>query len=466
MSTINDELRSRFMRNDLPADEMAAVEKELIASGQADAALQELEWEYVEDEDEVNALIGEDKEKIEREKKFDELCGNSSLLVSVVMNTKTNTDMESKKLTQEEMTLVKNRFNGIDSNYDPKQSLTDNLVDAYMKAHPEATGADAATVVGRLIDGCEMLTRKYNEAIANNGFDAEGEISAMCEGRTVEERFTFLSNSLAMVEALNLGTFESQDDLKEALKKQVADIAAANPTPTEKDCDNLRQLLSEALANNTLLLSGTDKARELFEAANEGQASVIDFASEQYDDARIKAEMALAMWLEYEAGNITSIESGATPESIGIGAAMSVEEGKILNDVAKGSKTTDMAVKCLKILGGVALACMLFYVSMLGIAFVAGWASIGLMALFGTSTLGIIATVALMLPLIFGLSNTCIECGYYIFEKAGVVYDKVVEKLRESIFPRVVELGKKLISWIKRKLGIEPTTTENVVVYA
>jgi len=165
------------------------------------------------------------------------------------------------------------------------------------------------------------------------------------------------------------------------------------------------------------------------------------------------------MWLEYEAGNIASIEPGATPESIGIGTATAVEEAKVVEDLATGRTTADIAIKCLKILGGVALFLLLGYVSVIISAVVGGFTAIALMSLFGTSTIACIASMVLTLPLLCGIAQLCVDGGSFVLEKAGQAFDFVVEKLRESIFPKIKEIGSKFIAWIKEKFSTSYGTT-------
>jgi len=172
------------------------------------------------------------------------------------------------------------------------------------------------------------------------------------------------------------------------------------------------------------------------------------------------------MWLEYEAGNIASIEPGATPESIGIGTATAVEEAKVVEDLATGRTTADVAIKCLKILGGVALILLLGYIGLTFAATIGGLAASALLSVFGTSTIACIATTTLSLSLVLGYAKLYLDGCETVFEGAGNAFDFVVEKLRESVFPKIREIGSKFITWIKEKLGGKQSTTETTVVMA
>lgn len=467
MSYIDPNMLDKFNRNALSKEELNKIESEMLLNKVANASLSILFQEYHTRTD-VDDLIGKDEDDFtaltEIEKKVCEKSKKFNTPASVDTNIKIQQSMNNMKVTTEDMEKVAERCKSINTAHESTMTLSENLVAAYKAYRPELTEEEATEVVVKIMKGCEELTRKYNQAIAE-GFNAEAEIKAMTKDMDVETRFNYLVNALSAVDALNVSTFASQKDANEAINKAIAEYAAATPNPTDEDCETIQKLLVEAISNNTLLLSGLEKAQELLASAKDAN-TVIDFTLNQYDDARTKAEMALAMWLEYEDGNLPSIEAGATPESIGIGAATAVEEAKIMNDVATGRTTADMAVKCLKILGGVALFLLLGYLGFVVAATVGGLAAAALMSVFGTSTIACIATMVICLPLLWGVAQLSVNAGAYIMDKAGKAFDFVVEKLRESVFPKIKEVTSKFLTWLKGKLGGRQSSTETVIAMA
>lgn len=465
--TLDPRTLDNFNHNTLAKEELIKIESEMLQNKVANASFSTLIQEYQTRSD-IEDLIGEDEEKDnqwqENEKIIDEKCKNEHICVSVETNNKIQQRMNNMKITQEEMVKVAERCKSISSNYESNLTLVENLVAAYKKACPELLEEEVTEKVKKLMKGCDDLTIRYNRAIAE-GFNVEEEINSLTKGLDVETRFNYLVNALSAVEALNASNFASLKDANETMKKNIEDYTKATENPTEADCDEMQKLLVEAISSNTLLLTGMENAQQLLASAKDAN-SAIDFTKAQYDDARTKAEMALAMWLEYENGNLTSIETGATPESIGIGAATAVEEAKIVNDVATGRKTADIAIKCLKILGGIALFLLLGYIGVVIAAMVGGLAAAALLSIFGTSTIACIATIAICLPLISGLAQLCVDGGTYVFEKAGEAFDFVVENLRESVFPKVKETFIKVIAWFKEKLGGHQPSVETAVVMA
>lgn len=465
--TLDPRTLDNFNHNTLAKEELIKIESEMLQNKVANASFSTLIQEYQTRSD-IEDLIGEDEEKDnqwqENEKIIDEKCKNEHICVSVETNNKIQQRMNNMKITKEEMVKVAERCKSISSNYESNLTLVENLVAAYKKACPELLEEEVTEKVKKLMKGCDDLTIRYNRAIAE-GFNVEEKINSLTKGLDVETRFNYLVNALSAVEALNASNFASLKDANETMKKNIEDYTKATENPTEADCDEMQKLLVEAISSNTLLLTGMENAQQLLASAKDAN-SAIDFTKAQYDDARTKAEMALAMWLEYENGNLTSIETGATPESIGIGAATAVEEAKIVNDVATGRKTADIAIKCLKILGGIALFLLLGYIGVVIAAMVGGLAAAALLSIFGTSTIACIATIAICLPLISGLAQLCVDGGTYVFEKAGEAFDFVVEKLRESVFPKVKETFIKVIAWFKEKLGGHQSSVETAVVMA
>lgn len=454
MAKIQKSDLDKFIRNELPRVRMLEVEQSILESGAQDAILSTMLQECDEIEG-VDDLIGPDEENIfeKSEKYFDELCKIFCQDDSVVVNQKFFNFlniMNTINITTEDLAKVTDRYNAISSSHDENVSLKENLVNYYLSANSDASATDAEELVNKLLDGCETLTRKYNEALAGN-FNVEEEIAAITEGRDTVERFSILVNALALVQNLNLGTFASQANMKEALEKAIDELNQATPNPTDADCEAIAKMLAEAVENNTLMVKGIEGARQLFEAVKTDQATAIDFASEQYDDARVKAETALAMWLEYQEGNIESLEVGLSPEAVAVGAATAVEEAKVMDDLARGNKTADVAIRWLKILGGVALTCLLGYVGIVSLVMIGSVASYGLMTLLGTSAIACFATMVLVLPMLWGAANIEFKAGEYIVEKAGEVYDFVVEKLRNNIFPKIIEVANRFFAWLKSK---------------
>ena len=460
MKVISEDTFSKFVRNELTKEKMNLAEKELISTGTANAVFSTLLSNYMESQD-VDDILGVDEEVeqylSEQKKIFSEICKKLEKDNSIMSNNLKFKNMENINLTKEELQKVTERYNSLKDSYDNNVSLKDNMLNAYLAARPDADKEKAEELVGKLLDGCDKLTSMYNEALEKGDFDVRKEIDALGKDMSVEDRFHLIVNTLVVVEKINLSTYSSMTNAKEEVEKAIKDYLEATPDPTQADCDAMLDALADAIKNNTIVLAGVEKAQEMLNEAKNGDAAIIDFASAQYDDATVKAMMALAMWLEFEDGNLPSMPAEVTPEMVGVGAATAVEEAKIASDVATGRKTVDVAVKCLKILGGVALACLLLYICINITIFVGGMIMLGLMSLLGTSVVATIVAMIIAIAAMWKTAELGTDAGFYIMEKAGKVYDLIVEKLRETVIPAIRKGVEALVKWIKNILGSRPT---------
>lgn len=464
MAIMDADKVEKFFRNDLTKGEMISIEQELIESGDINAAYLSTLIEF-ENQDEIDDLIGvdEDAESVKNIDFFSEFCEKVKNAASIVINTQTFNKMKNFKLNQEEMTKVTNRYHAITAATDTSKSLKENLVNYYISLNSTKTAEEANSIVTGLIDGCNELTEKYNTAM-RKGFKPEVEISTMTADMSTEERFLFLVNAIATVETLNVSAFGKQEGLKEAIETAVKKWVENTTHPTDADCDVLQAKLANAVINTSLLINGTEQVKEMLQAAGKDTATSIDFASKQYDDAKMKAEMALAGWIEYEEGNLPSIPAETIPKVMGVSVATAVEEAKVMNDVANGSKTVDMAVKCLKVLGGVALTCLLGYGALLGITYFAAMGSFALLTLLGSSGLAVAITFCIMLGVSFGLAKGAAGIGTYVVEKAGKIFDIVVKTLRENVLPQIVAGAKSFIAWVKSKFTAQEGASTTTIL--
>ena len=463
---MNENILNKFIANDLPHDEMVTFEHELFHSDNANSVFHTIIQDYLESPD-INDLIGPDDQQYsifeKKAKIFDEKLGHFLNLASnVVYNHNNYTYMNNINFSKDELNGIAKRYESITQVHNDDLSLVENLSNAYLASHPDATIEDAKTIAMKLLDGCETLTRKFNESL-KNGFFPEKELEVMCANKSVEERFSFLVNALAFIENANLESLNNNTDIKDAIKKSIDSYNEANPNPTIADCEALQKILAEAIVNNNILLTGSEKARELIDSIGNNEQFACDFAAEQYNDSRLKAEMALAAWIEYENGNIKSIEQGAMPEAIAVGVATAIEETKIMNDVASGKTKADIAVKCLKILGGIALVCILGYLSILACSVISGLIAIGLMSILGTSVIATIASIALTIPILWGMAELCVNGGAFILEKAGTAFDVVIDKLRNNIIPKIKDIAAMFINWVKSKFSKNNTSSSETV---
>ena len=376
------------------------------------------------------------------------MCTKILLSQSLMINNKNNRIMETTKFTKAELNAITNRLNAIHAHGSEELSLKDRLVSYYMTTDENLTKEEAEQTVSRLMSGVDDLTSKYKAAL-ENGWNPNDHIAEMTAGMTTQERYDFLVNAISIVRNLNVNILGDASDIKGDVEAAIAEMKTSNAEVTDATCAALQASLAELLESSPLMLTGEDKIKEMMDAARGQSTNVVDFASSEYDDYRYKNEMALAVWIEHKEGNITSLPEGILPESLGVSIAAGVEEAHVMEEVASGNKTIEWAVKCLKILGGIALVCFLGYIALLGLVltslafFEAG------MIVMGTSTVAMVFAGIFSLLVSWGICDSVIDYGTKVLEWCGEAYDWVVLKLKDSVYPKIKSATQKLVTWVR-----------------
>jgi hypothetical protein len=385
------------------------------------------------------------------------MCTKILLFQSIDTNNKNNRIMETTKFTKAELDIIANRLNIIHSHGSEDLSLKERLVSYYRTTDETLTKEEAESTVSRLMSGVDDLTSQYKDAL-NNGWDPNEHITAMTANMTTQERYDFLVNAISIVKSINANTLGGVSDIKGDVEAAIAELKANNAEVSDATCESLQSCLSELLESSTLMLTGEEKIKEMMEAAHGQSTNVIDFASAEYDDYRYKNEMALAVWIEHKEGNITSLPERILPESLGVSIAAGVEEARVMAEVASGNRTIEWAVKCFKILGGIALACFLVYIALLGLALsVVAFFELGILVM-GTSSVAIFIATALAFLLSWGYCEIAINFGAKIMEWCGEAYDWVVMKLKDNVFPRLRTATQNLVTWVREIFQRSGTT--------
>lgn len=397
------------------------------------------------DEDESYKLY----EKVE--KYSDLICKNLLLNHSINVNNKNLKHMEKINFTKDELGIITNRFNEIHSAYDETKSLKENLVSYYMTINETISADDAELIVTRLMSGVEELTTKFQKAMAE-GWNPKEHVDAMVEGMTLQQRYDFLVNAISLVNTLNVQTMGEVQDVQATINETIEKMKSGNIEVTDTVCDELQNSLTELLQSSPLMVTNAEQIKEMMDAANGQTTNVVDFASSQYDDYRYKNEMALATWIEYKNDTLTTLPSDMIPEALGVSVAAGVEEAYIMEETSNG-KPIEWAVKCLKVLGAIALTCFLGYVAILGLALLAGAFFEASILVMGTSTIAIIAATALSFLICWGYSEVAIKAGTKILEWTGKAYDWIIDKFKEDIVPIIKKGTQKCLNWLKSNFG-------------
>ena len=356
--------------------------------------------------------------------------------------------METTKFTKAELNAIANRLNAIHAHGNEGLSLKDRLVSYYMTIDETLSKEEAEMTVSRLMSGVDDLTSKYKAALVN-GWKPNEHITEMTAAMTTQERYDFLVNAISIVQNLNMNILGGTSDIKGDVETAISELKAKNAEVTDDTCEKLQAFLSELLETSPLMLTGEDKVKEMMDAARGESTNVVDFASSEYDDYRYKNEMALAAWIEHKEGTITSLPEGILPESLGVSIAAGVEEAQVMAEVASGNKTIEWAVKCLKILGAVALVCFLGYIALLGLALTIAAFFEAAILVMGSSEIAIFIASIISFLVSWGYCDVMIKFGTKVLEWCSEAYDWVVIKLKDNVYPAFKTAVEKFVKRVR-----------------
>lgn len=442
-----EDRRKEYFDNNLSENEIGKVEAHI-----ADfKAIYPEDFSFNEECD--DELIGVDDDEIavifqKSEKISEKICKNVLNAHSIEMNNKNIQIMETTKFTATELSIISNRHNEIHSAANESLSLKENLVAYYMSTDSDLSQEEADRVVTGLMSGVEDLTTKFNTAI-EEGWNPEEHIGSMVAKMSTQQRYDFLVNAISIANTLNTRTIGDMPDIQASINETIEKLKSGHIEVTETLCDELQSSLSEMLTASPLMLSNTEKIKEMMNAASEDGLAIIDFASAQYDDYRLKNEMALAAWIEHKKGSLTSLPTDIVPEALGVSIAAGVEEAHIIEEMTSGSRTLEWGIRGLKILGAVALVCFLGYIALLGMTLMMGAFFEASILIMGTSTVAIFTASALSLIICCGYLEIARRVGAKLLDWSGEAYDWLMNKFKNDIYPTIKSSFTNLVSTIQ-----------------
>lgn len=362
--------------------------------------------------------------------------------------------MNTFNLSEEEALKVKELVEKIQLSEKPDLSVKENMVSIYMEECEGVFPEDAEEIANKIEKGVIALTDTYNEAVASEDFNFVSGLEEMGKDFSLEDKYNCYLNSLAAIRALDYNNVVSNQNVVEGFDEIKKQAYSVEGEVTQEMLDKVIADIDEALKNSTLCLSGKQSLMKLIEQLPEGEEGVRTFVEESYDDLKFKQYSALATYIAYKQGNVTSIPENTDAEVIAMGVAAGIEQEKICEDVKAGRKAWDVAVNCLKILGGVVLFCLMGWVMInvaLGIVFgvITGVLSLlggGLTAVIIASIAGMFVAYKLSPALFDEIVEPCME-------KVGELYDKLTNFIKDKAYPWIVEKTKAFCNFIREKLG-------------
>lgn len=454
---IGDIVFYRFANNLLPKDDMARVAKSLRESGEIGDALQACVTSYEANRKIADDMIGVDTEMEGHEKKCvdgerisaddDSILSNN--IKKTIMTANINLTVDEQKSIQS----IIESFNTSSANAEAT-TLEDRLVKFYVEQRPGTFPEDAYQTIKEMRHGIETFNDNLQKALSESGFDYAAELHKLAADISVRQKYDLYANFLAALQTLSASNLSAD---------QLAEIEDYQALRCKLDVDgevgedmiaDLEAKIVDMLENNTLCLGSTDRLRELVAQLPNGADAIGEVIRGSEEDMRQKLVASMATYIAYQNDQIESMRGKEfTAEAVAIATAAGVEQAHVIDDLNAGRTTVDVAIKVLKIIGGVAMFSILAYFSFLLMIGSASVVSLMLVNLFGTSLIATIGSFTIMCMFLIELGDTLADAGSVVMKWSSRTFDLVVDTWRKVAYPAIAAALTGVGQWLKDKLG-------------
>lgn len=449
----------RFVNGQLSHDELVAVERDLIDTGEATSSLEASIVSYRANYTEAEDILGIDEIFYRRN------AINRSGRYSIVSEPLKN-DFMTQYFNKNEMAGINSILEELDAALSDDRPFADVLADFYLHKCPGATRSEAQDVIEGLKRG--IMTCNENLHAVLNSPETEVDYIGLIENATrdmsLEEKYDFLVNYLVAVQLvsadnldMNLEVIEGLDELKGRIFKSAGEI-------TEGMIDDLESRISDVLNNSVLILPNLDSLENLVNDLASGSRTVEEFGIGSKEDLEQKLKMSLSVYIAYKQNSISSVAGEeVTPESIGIGIAAGVEESKVIEQVRAGKKDVNLAIKIIKAIGAIALFSILVIGGACIVSDVVLVSTYAFLSILGTSVLGTILSCCASFFLI-GIPLVKAYAGMTGSVMTGA--DRLFDKLAQDWIPDAVHWTmqhiQEFLAWISSMRDKESIVTVDV----
>lgn len=375
---------------------------------------------------------------------------------------KNTLNMETINFTTDQLNSISANAANIVENINSELSTLSNMTEKLLANEPSLTPEGAAAVCRSLIEGVTNFDKAYKELCKAEPSDAEYDemLYNMCienvESLTPEQQAAALLNFIALVKTLdasNIGRAMNQGDAT-SFNDFLNQGATIEGTVDQATLDELKELLRETLAHNTICLTGLEDERQFIAAALASDATLAQTLSEKkISEADYKAYAALAAYIALHKGELESEGADATPEALGAAVAAGIEREKVTTDAAKGRISWEKACKYLKYIGGALLYAFLGWIALnLGMYIMAGTVLLTVGAI-GTSVFTILSGLVLGTYLaVKGATWFMDNVTKPAAEAAEKAYDTIVNFFKNNnIVENAAKAYHDFVAWLKAR---------------
>jgi hypothetical protein len=467
MGIVDNEKFKAFVESSLPTDQMIQVKDELLSADEGEAVM--MACQMIDPSDYGNSqgifAVDADDDEIFFEKnnrKDDRIGARFNYMNMRKQKNNLNSIVMKTKLTNEQIHLIEQNVNDFSNLEDKDKSLEANLAAYYMSRVPDVTHDEAMEIVSRLKNGITTFNTNLANALKMEEVDYSEMIERVMQteqisNKSLIEQYEVLVNILSMLHSIeadnfsmeNLTHYHSFAEIKDKYIKTTGEVS-------EEDIDSVKELINETLQNSSFCLGTIDRIRELIDQTAEDPETVVGIVYDQKSDIRMKLIQSMATYVAVVKGDIldsTFSAEKATPEMIAVGVAAGVEEQRVIVDLGSGKCDQSLAVRIIKIIGGVALATLMlfgviastFIVATGIVDAVVAAMGVGFFAMLTASVLSSLVGMALIVAGIMSIG--------YVLYAAGDLFDTTEEALREVVWPKIKEVAIKFYKWVRNLFG-------------
>lgn len=414
-----------YVTNSLSKERMLEVEKSIIENAEAEAVFHTMIFDYRQEREYIESLIGKDEEK--NEKNSGSTCQNSQKGTlnrqTVTQKITTMKKFEGMNLPvnmEEVKTLVESKQDEIRQMKEAAQGsdyetyARDRLMERY-----GMTAVDAEEIVQHLLAGIEEFDRHFTQDLEAQQADLREYLEEQTTDLSEEERRNYLTNVLTALQMMNA---ETEDP--EQAKSKIDELSKKNGT---KSCDELIEQIEQSFGSCRIIDRIAETVAEGVDA--EKVAELRGMLASDPKEQKLLTALALYEAERDDRINLAADDEQTSPKMTGAAAAAAVEMLRATAQLATGEIDKPAWMKWMKcILGGL-------YIVALGVAsvllagYVAATLVLILMSFFGQGIIATLLAFALSIPVAFYITGKVSEFIYWSLEVLEKPYDFVVDHL-------------------------------------
>lgn len=438
--TVDDNTFNDFVNNSLPRERMTAVEAQLRADGEADSALAAAVLNFDLNMARAPEILGDDFFSPEKDRSVGEAVSKEAnnpetTLKSIAMN---------NQFTPEELQAVQAIVNDFNATRPEGTALRESLVRYYLTSRPGTSPEDGAAVVDAVAAGIKSFNDGLRQALEQGQYDYAARLREIGAGMPIKDRYELYINFLAALQTMEMSNLTSEQFSEIQDFNEIKTRLSVPGEVSEEMMAEAEEKIAALLRENTFCMGSLESLKELVEALPQGEAAVTGRILGSEADLRDKMIASVAAYIAYKDDRLPSLTGQEiSPEAMAVTVSAGVAQAQVIEDLAAGRTTVDRAIHILKIIGGVALVCLLAVAALAGLVYVGVAVETALLMLGSAPFLAVLGSVAA----IWWLSGYAVRAVGEITAFSGRMFDMVTGTWRRRVWPALKNVLATTAAW-------------------